>query len=282
MIIIDTDKIKKYIEKELKKYNNKSYNSIIKESKKIFKLTQKYYNLPDFYIINNFLEDIRREYNYIIPVQKHPKYYFLKNMKIDNPKYKILDTLGKGFYGEVYKIKYKNKIYALKEQNINKHHLAKTFLNEINFMKKVNKIRPRISPIYYKSWINNNKGYILTEYINCGTLDEYIKNNVLSVEDNKKIKNILKILHKNGIYHSDSHRGNFLVKCNKNNKAIKFYINDFGLSQDKNSLIKRNYEYYNYNNNFKDYLNDREIDDILYDIIIYKVIKNNIITLKEI
>jgi len=282
MIIIDTDKIKKYIEKELKKYNNKSYNSIIKESKKIFELTQKYKNLLDFEIINDFFIDINGYYKFVFPVQKHPKYYFLKNMKINNPKYKILDTLGKGYYGVVYKIKYKNKIYALKEQDINKHHLAKIFLNEINFMKKVNKIRPRISPIYYKSWINDNKGYILTEYINCGTLDEYIKNNILSVEDNKKIKNILKILHKNNIYHSDSHKGNFLVKCNKNNKAIKFYINDFGLSKNKNLLIKRNYEYYNYNNNFKDYINNIKIDNILYDIIIYKVIKNNIITLKEI
>jgi len=89
-------------------------------------------------------------------------------------------------------------------------------------------------------------------------------------------------LHKYGIYHSDSHKGNFLVKCNKNNKAIKFYINDFGLSQDKNSLIKRNYEYSSYDDTFENYLNNREIDDILYDIIIYKVIKNNIITLKEI
>ena len=180
------------------------------------------------------------EDTFIPTIQNSPIYYSLRNIKIKNIEYKIITELGSGSYGKVYQVEIDDKIYALKETNFIREYLVNAYLNEINNLKIINKIKPKIAPTYYKSWINNNKGYILLEYINCGTLKDYIEKNKLSKKDYNELRKLINILHKNNLFHRDLHGGNILVECNK---KIRFYLNDFGLSEKKKNFLDDNYSF---------------------------------------
>ena len=239
MTLINFDKIILDFNNYIKKYEKISYKKIINEYK-IF-LKKKYrlknnknytntFNLLINYINNNL--DIK-----IPNLEDKPVAYCFRNINNKKIKYDIVNELGSGFFGSVSKVIIDDKIYALKKMSLLRQHsdidteyFFKVYENELKYLKIINKIKPKIAPTYYKSWIDNNNLYILLEYINCGTLFNYMKNNKLSIKDKNYIKKIINILHKHKIIHYDLHADNILVEC-KNNKINKIYLNDFGLTK---------------------------------------------------
>lgn len=286
MKLINFDKIIKYSIDEAKKLDNTEYKDLVSKYIKVLKRDYKYRNNKNWIWTNNLLLGgggiVQIKLDNMPKIKNDPIFYILRNIKKVKPNYEELEVLGEGAYGKVYKIKLNDKIYALKEQNILNYYPASVFIHEINLLKKVNKIKPKIAPKYYKSWIYDNNGYILMEYFNCGTLWEYKKKHKLSSGDKNNIKKLIKILHKNKIYHGDLHENNILVEC-KNKKAVRFYLNDFGISNQNKNLIKNNYQIVNSWDNTKIYkdsiLQNRATSDMVRDIISDKIIMNNIISL---
>lgn len=151
--------------------------------------------------------------------------------------FEILKILGKGSFGEVYKVlsKKNNKIYAMKRINLNKFNdekIKQLNLNEIKFLEK--SCHPHIINLY-KSFENiNNNIFMIIDYMENGDLTEYID----SYKFNNKIipeeiiwdiilqcMSGLAFIHSIGVIHRDIKPGNILLD---NNMSLK--IGDFGVS----------------------------------------------------
>ena len=153
-------------------------------------------------------------------------------------KYKVIGKLGKGGFGSVYKVMNENQFYAIKEINIedeSKESITEV-LKEAEFLSKFDN---EYIIKYFGSSINNDKFYIIMEYVDGkdlrNILNEYIKEN--KKIDEKIIINIIKQIclgireiHNKNIIHRDLKPENILL--DKNNK-IK--IGDFGISKQFNS-----------------------------------------------
>ena len=143
-----------------------------------------------------------------------------------NNKYEILDTINSGNYGKVYKVKYNNNFYALKEEisnNIILHNEANIY-KELRFVKNVGKMKD-----YF---LFNNKNYLVLNLydknlmqIKCekfGTTNYYkFINNIFHILF-KTIKNI----HNYGFLHRDIKPSNICL--NENYEPV---IIDFGFSK---------------------------------------------------
>lgn len=217
-----------------------------------------------------------------------PYSYLLKDIPIrtsNENKFKILEEIGSGYYGTVYKIVENKNIYAIKEQKIDSLFNQQLFLNEVNKLKKLNNLRPQILPKFYDAWITNDYAYIKMEFINCGTLREYKINNKLTKNDYNQIEKLIKKIHKLGISHQDLHDDNILVNCLDNNK-IQFLLGDMAYAKNQQNLHNKDYlllHYHKYNNkllrkNSKELetiLKDTSNEDILLELIINIILTNN-------
>ena len=90
----------------------------------------------------------------------------------------ILNILGKGSFGNIYKVKHirNNKIFALKEIQLN----SKIEINEkAKEIRNLNTIKSSYIVSYYNSYYDEKKLklYILMEYIEGETLEKKINNN---------------------------------------------------------------------------------------------------------
>ena len=144
------------------------------------------------------------------------------------------EFIGNGSFGRVYKIKYKERIYALKEislEYLNEKGLN-NYENEANILSKLNS---EYIVKYYNSYKKDNKFNIIMEYAENTNLknyiDEYRGKHQLIEEKiiNNIVKQIclgLKEIHKLNIIHRDLKPENIFI--NKNNLRIK--IGDFGIS----------------------------------------------------
>jgi len=86
--------------------------------------------------------------------------------------YKILEVLGKGSFGKVFKVLRisDNKIYALKliqKEQVKKKNLIKYVKNEIKIMQEFNNMH--ILKMY-ETFEDKNFLYLIVEYCNMGTL----------------------------------------------------------------------------------------------------------------
>ena len=165
--------------------------------------------------------------------------------KIIDERYMLLDTLGSGAFGTVYKVLdlSKNREYALKLMNKK----YSVFINEV----KINKIiKPFNNPFFIK-YIDSNTyaylpekesrqydSYIVFELASKGDVIKYITHNNLGLNERlskhffSKILQIVISLHMIGICHRDLKLDNFLF--DGDNFTLK--LSDFGFS----SLIIRN------------------------------------------
>ncbi|MCD4817596.1 MAG: serine/threonine protein kinase [Candidatus Cloacimonetes bacterium] len=148
-------------------------------------------------------------------------------------RYRIIEELGKGSMGIVYKVQdtfRSNEFKALKtirKEMINFDVLS-NFKKEFEIMSKLR--HPYLVQVYDFGYENSQGFYYLTmEYINGQTLKEYLKQR--QKLDEKKILNIivslsrtLGFIHSRNILHRDIKLSNILIKGDK----IK--VTDFGLS----------------------------------------------------
>ena len=143
--------------------------------------------------------------------------------------YEILEKLGQGNYGIVYKVRKKqtNEIFAAKISTILNSNID-------NFKKEINVLKQSNSPYiikYYNSYIKNNKIWIIIEYCDCGSILDLMRITKKTLKENEIsaiIKNILKgliFLHDQKKIHRDIKAGNILLT--KKNSYVK--IGDFGV-----------------------------------------------------
>ncbi len=165
---------------------------------------------------------------YHLIIDGTPKY--IKKGSINN--YKILDTIGKGGFGIVYKAEKDNKIIALKviKTRLNNKKFKKYILNEVDILEKISKPNCNMYlSCYYDHSYNQDETsvFIEMEYIKGITLEKYIsslrKKGKKNKEDNeekinrhllaitKDIINGINYLHDNNILHNDIKHNNIMI-----------------------------------------------------------------------
>ena len=154
--------------------------------------------------------------------------------------FEILQTLGKGSYGFVAKVKSKinEKLYAMKMIDfalIQEQAEKDLCLNEIEIIKKLD--NPHIIK-YYNSFMIEQKFYILMEYMNNGDIKGYIAahQNMGKPIPEEELWDLfyqcmsgLICIHKNQLIHRDIKPANLFLT---DDKTIK--IGDFGVSATRN------------------------------------------------
>lgn len=144
-------------------------------------------------------------------------------------KYKIIKYLNQGSYGKIYLVEKKDtkNLYALKSIKIfgiDRYNKV-SILNEIRIL-LINNNQFLLK--CYDIFVHNKKLCIITEYVDGGDLDNYVKKNKLKEEEIIKI--FLKIcvginaLHTNNIIHRDIKPANILIT-----KKGEIKICDFGI-----------------------------------------------------
>jgi len=154
--------------------------------------------------------------------------------------YNILSTIGEGQYGKVTMgIKNSNKqkvaVKIISKKKIKENHVWDMIRAEIDIL-KISK-HPNIVS-YIDNFENSDYIFIIMDYINSGTLQDFIKrrNNNLSEKLVAKVAyqlaDAIKYLHKFGIIHRDLKPDNIMViddNCEDSNIQVK--ITDFGFGK---------------------------------------------------
>lgn len=152
---------------------------------------------------------------------------------INVKKYNILNIISKGCFGNVYKCKYNNKEFALKEEII-----KSTLINEANIYKELKNVN-NIAKMY-DFFLFNDKYYLILDLYYCNLNDFKLNfyNNINYISDLKIILKTILItiqnLHLNGYVHRDLKPKNICL--DKNNNP---YIIDFGMA--KKIIYKNNH-----------------------------------------
>lgn len=164
--------------------------------------------------------------------------------------YKVINQLGAGAFGSVYLVEKGNKKYAIKNQFIkdtmwtSRTENIKQIKNEIEISIKMGKknIGPKIYD-YYMCDVDFDKTtvIIVMEYMNEGTLSNWLVNNKLTKKHKEQINDKIEKMHNENILHLDIHDENIFVS--KKGSKIEFFIGDFGLSQTFKQLINTQEKY---------------------------------------
>ena len=153
--------------------------------------------------------------------------------------YKKLSLIGNGSFGKVYKAKEinTNNIVAVKQISINNEYTLKE-INVLSNLSHQNIVK------YYNYYEDNDKIYIIMEYLEGGTLKDFIEKEKNKITEDtcriiiKQILSALSHLHYVcDICHRDIKPENIMFKYKDNIKSLKLI--DFGLSS--NSFEKKNY-----------------------------------------
>ena len=155
-------------------------------------------------------------------------------LKVMNDKYKYINMLGSGSFGEVYLTKNRKTghMYAAKSENKGKKSRLK---EEHKIYSKLNKkgLKHGIPKII--DYIETEKKNIMIMQLLGKDLDELQKENGGTFDANTVLKigieiiNLLENLHKTGFIHRDIKPNNFMSGIEKD--ANKLFIMDFGLSK---------------------------------------------------
>jgi len=188
--------------------------------------------------------------------------------------YDIIEKIGEGSYSYVYKIKIKEKMYAMKKINmIGLTRNQKKYL--LSELKILSEHRSSYIIKFFKALIHDESLNIIMEYTPHGTLDNFMKNNDLKNEVIWKFFSQLcaavLYLHKNNIIHRDIKSSNILIDQYNNIKLI-----DFGLSKILNNYMKYTKSFvgtplYMSPELFKNVLYDSKIDIWALGVVLYQM-----------
>ena len=182
-------------------------------------------------MVDNSEEVINNEKYYDVFNQMFIDY---KITKIPIEKVEKINLLGKGGQASVYKIKYEDKFYALKQIN---NYDIKCLIHEIAIISKLNHENiPKFGGIVLEKDI---LAYVF-EFIEGFTLDR-LDLNKLSFEKKlsivKQVGSVLTFFHENKCIHRDLKAENILIQ----NKSFKVFLIDYGISKvlNKESVLTR-------------------------------------------
>ena len=156
-------------------------------------------------------------------------------LKLNNiwDKYKKIEIIGLGAFGDVYRGKINKEYVAIKEIKKLKTN-EKKFVEETEIMKKIEsdnsvKLIERVE--------TEDSFYIISELCDL-SLEEYLnkRKESLSIEEIKELlidlNKGLKVMNNYNVIHGDIKPSNILLSLNKNNvNKVCFKISDYGLSK---------------------------------------------------
>ena len=239
-INVDIKKLYRLYNSLHKKYSTIDLNTIESEKSNLYDTVYNNQSTVDFIkksltSYDVFMKNELKKMN--LPLHKNKKCF---------DTYKVIKSIGKGAFGEAFLLERDNKQFAVKVIDIEPYIFDlnyPTLHNEINSLKKLGPLG--ISPKLYDYYICRNemgvyKLYLFMEYMNMGSLSNYLDNpdNVFTHEMKRQLKSKIKQMHSYGIIHDDLHRGNVLVHKDEKTGKIDLFIGDFGLSKNKDKLIK--------------------------------------------
>lgn len=244
-IYVDIKKLYRLYRSLYKRYTTIDLNTIESEKKNTYEILYKNQAKIDFLkksllSYNVFMKNEQKKIN--LPLHKNNNCFNT---------YKVIKSIGKGAYGEAFLIEKDDKQYAVKVIEIEKYIFNFDFLdhniddlhNEINSLKKLglHGISPKLYDYYMcRNEMGDYKLYIFMEYMNMGSLSNYLDNpdNVFTKEMKRQLKSKIKKMHSYGIIHDDIHQGNVLLHKDEKTGKIELFIGDFGLSKNKDKLVK--------------------------------------------
>jgi len=154
----------------------------------------------------------------------------LIDQTVGKKNYKIVTQVGKGGFGRVllYKSIIDDESIAIKRTPHNTEKQKRKNFQEIRFL--IYCKHPNIVK-YIRSTIYSNEMWIVTEYLNGGTLSQVVGVHKFSEPEivyiTKQVLQGLEFLHENQLAHRDLKSGNIMLDLNGNVKLI-----DFGLCSD--------------------------------------------------
>ena len=150
--------------------------------------------------------------------------------------YNLIERVGKGSYGEVWRAELGGKVIALKIVNVGDDKVKEIALREVRLLKQLSNpfCHPSLACLYdYK--VEGDKLYIEMEFIEGHTLTRFAKSYRLQNRELKLYKLLIAVIydickgleymHEKGIIHRDIKPDNIMIDLNNNPKLI-----DIGLS----------------------------------------------------
>ncbi|MHB9138897.1 MAG: serine/threonine-protein kinase [Victivallaceae bacterium] len=191
-------------------------------------------------LFNVILEKIKLAHHYqlnnlVRNISSHVEEKLFDRLRNSFPDYEIIREIGKGATGIVILARRQEKYYALKllrrelhDSQSGKEQINR-FLVEAEVMSQIE--HPNVVRIFESGFSSDGQmPYILMEYIDGGTLKDYISRNAFSFT--RKIKIILQlcdaldIVHKCGILHRDIKPANVMMQ-----KSLSAKLSDFGIAR---------------------------------------------------
>ena len=155
------------------------------------------------------------------------------NKVTDN--YKVLNKLGAGAFGSVYRIidlssKIIRAMKIIKKETIDFQDDERTFLKEIEILSKMD--HPNIVKIF-EYYLDDHNFYVISEYVSGGELydtisswSDFNENKVAFIFN--QIMSAVFYLHSSNIVHRDLKPENIMVESGNNNQKIRIKLIDFG------------------------------------------------------
>lgn len=206
-------------------------------NKKI-KVLHKKIKISEFGKVKDLFDPLEKRNKFIEKLNKYSSLpYYINNyqdIKIIKP------NIGKGGSAKVSLGLWHGTNVAIKELSMSENDgkAVEKFAQEINILSKLQ--HPNIL-LYIGSAVDldKKKYYLITEYLQQGSLFDYLHKNNKKLNDRQKISiafqiaSGLKYIHSRGIVHCDLKSSNILL-----DEHFKIKLSDFGLSQYKSELCK--------------------------------------------